>query len=212
MKAIALPPACRRAQEQWLSCRARGNQEEKGTPKTLQGIVSAYKRNHRQRARAELDFYANLRTKKDALVWASDAKRPDGKRHNHQRRIPSAALRKLKARLLKRDLSRCTTFEQLHETIREAAEDVSGIGELTIYDTALRIGARLGVEPDFVYLHAGTRAGARALGLPTRSAFLQMEQLPTPLRRLSAREVEDCLCIYEEHFTSLRPSTFGKAS
>ena len=39
------------------------------------------------------------------------------------------------------------------------------LGELTVYDVAHRIGAYLQLEPDVVYLHRGTRIGARYLGL-----------------------------------------------
>jgi len=37
---------------------------------------------------------------------------------------------------------------------------IPGIGELAIYDTALRIAAKLRFEPAVVFLHAGTRIGA----------------------------------------------------
>ena len=40
---------------------------------------------------------------------------------------------------------------------------VKGFGELSIYDTAVRIGAHLRIEPDKVYLHAGAREGIKAL-------------------------------------------------
>ena len=39
------------------------------------------------------------------------------------------------------------------------------MGELVVYDTALRIGARFGLEPEKVYVHRGTREGVRKLGL-----------------------------------------------
>ena len=52
-------------------------------------------------------------------------------------------------------------------------------------------------EPDRVYLHSGTREGARALGLAAERSFLPMDELPPELRRLKPREVEDLLCIYK---------------
>jgi hypothetical protein len=61
---------------------------------------------------------------------------------------------------------------------------VTGIGELYVYDTALRIGAKLGVFPEKVYLHAGTRIGVRNLGLDARRTALRMASLPRALRRL----------------------------
>ena len=70
-----------------------------------------------------------------------------------------------------------------------------GIGELAVYDIACRIGAFLGFRPDRVYLHAGTREGARALGL--RGASVRKIDLPGAFGCLSPAEIEDCLCIYK---------------
>lgn len=53
------------------------------------------------------------------------------------------------------------------------------------------------MEPERVYIHAGTRAGARALGLYRRQEYLEPEELPEPFQRLRPAEVEDCLCIYK---------------
>lgn len=71
------------------------------------------------------------------------------------------------------------------------------VGELYVYDAALRLGAHLGLAPTFVYLHAGTRLGARALGLGQGRAYLEMHELPLPLQALSPDEVESFLCIYK---------------
>lgn len=68
-----------------------------------------------------------------------------------------------------------------------------------VYDTALRIGAKLGLEPERVYLHAGTRVGARALGLDWRAPSILSQDLPSQLRLLPAWQVEDLLCIYKEY-------------
>lgn len=72
------------------------------------------------------------------------------------------------------------------------------IGELTVYDTALRVGARFGLEPSRVYVHAGTRDGARALGFDGHRQYIEMDELPASSRRLRAREAEDMLCIYKK--------------
>ena len=70
-------------------------------------------------------------------------------------------------------------------------------------DTALRIGAKLGIRPDRVYLHRGTREGARALKLDASQATIDVSQLPPAFQRLDAREIEDCLCIYKEDLRRL---------
>jgi hypothetical protein len=70
------------------------------------------------------------------------------------------------------------------------------VGKLLIYDISHRIGGYLGLEPEGAYLHAGTKVGAKALGLNTRAEFVPMTALPTPLQRLSGAQAEDILCIY----------------
>jgi len=106
------------------------------------------------------------------------------------------------ARLSGTKFDHCSTFEDLHDAIRGAIGSIRGIGDLTVYDTAVRIGAHLGLEPQMVYLHAGTKAGARAMGLAGQGGRLAMSTLPAAFRQLSAREVEDCLCIYKDALAS----------
>jgi hypothetical protein len=72
-----------------------------------------------------------------------------------------------------------------------------------VYDTAVRIGAYLGLEPDRVYLHAGTRRGARALGLGAGREWLEIRELPVQFRRLNGRRLEDILCIYKRELDSI---------
>jgi hypothetical protein len=74
---------------------------------------------------------------------------------------------------------------------------LSGIGELYVYDTAFRLGAYLALLPVDVYLHTGTRAGARALKLNVDRKFIPIDEFPTALRHLQAHEIEDFLCIYK---------------
>ena len=71
---------------------------------------------------------------------------------------------------------------------------------MAIYDTALRIGAKLHLEPDQVYLHRGTREGARRLGIGSSERSIPANRLPPPLRQLKAREIEDVLFIYKDEF------------
>jgi hypothetical protein len=69
---------------------------------------------------------------------------------------------------------------------------IPGIGELAVYDTALRIGARLGLEPAKVYLHAGTRAGAKALGLAYGGRTIELAELPADYGPLPAERSRTC--------------------
>jgi hypothetical protein len=182
---------------------ACGADEIAGRP-TLARIVQAYVANHRPRAQAEADFYAALPSLREAVRRAARAERPDGKRHDHQTRIRRSALRRAERRLERLDLAGVKTFAELHALLSETIETLPGIGELMVYDTSLRIGARRGIEPVFVYLHAGTRRGARELGLRWSAPYLRVSEVPKPLRRLRPREIEDVLCIYKRHFRRVR--------
>jgi hypothetical protein len=109
-----------------------------------------------------------------------------------------AALDAATARLRQAHLQTARSFADLIARVATTVRPVRGIGELYIYDTALRLGAHLRLLPDDVYLHAGTRRGAKALGLDHRSDSIPPRQLPPALQRLRPHEVEDVLCIYKD--------------
>jgi hypothetical protein len=156
--------------------------------------VNAYIRDHRAKTARELRHYRVQRTLRHAIEHAALAQTSNGK-HPHQWRIPNSILRRFARAVLAVAVQRFRTFDELHERIRVAR--VPGIGELAIYDTALRIGAYLGLSPERVYLHRGTRKGATALGLGRGQKTLEVRELPKAFRRLRPYEIEDCLCIYE---------------
>jgi len=171
----------------------------------LRAIAADYTRRYRRGAARELDYFRSRRllpTDEDAISQAALARLPSGKRHPHQYRIPRAALQESRRRLLQ-NLPRprqAGSFDELFELITTLVQPIPGIGPLTVYDTAVRVGARVGLEPSKVYLHAGTRIGAKALGLDAGSATIELAELPHELRTLTAREIEDLLCIYKGEF------------
>jgi hypothetical protein len=132
----------------------------------------------------------------------------NGRLHSDQQRpfgvwpkAPADAARRLKS--LTNELAGAPDFDALHETIRSALWRVKGIGELTVYDIANRIGASLGLEPTQIYLHSGSRKGARTLRLPPNRPSLPMSVLPEGLRQLTAAQAEDVLCIYHADFARI---------
>jgi hypothetical protein len=172
--------------------------ESRGTRATsYDQIVNWYIQDRRVVERDELAFYRKQPSLHDAVHFGALAIRPNGKRHPHQSRRSPATLEAARDRLQQSNLRASQTFHQLYQAIEDAIGGIHDIGPLTIYDTALRIGAFLGLEPEFIYLHRGTRDGARALGLDVRRDFLSVRDLPTPFQRLKPYEIEDCLCIYK---------------
>ncbi|HKU17643.1 MAG TPA: hypothetical protein VJP80_00020 [Candidatus Saccharimonadales bacterium] len=170
----------------------------------LEHIVDDYIRNHQHDAERELHWFAIQPNLRKTIEMATLAKSPSGKRLSHQYRIPSRVLEESCQCLLGKvaELEAASSFEELHDVVHATICDISGIGKLTVYDTALRIGAFRGLAPRNVFLHAGTRVGARKLGLDTSQEFLPFSIFPTELRVLKPREIEDVLCIYKHRFNA----------
>jgi hypothetical protein len=147
---------------------------------------------------AELAWCRNMPSLAEAVRKAALCETPDGKRQSHQRRIPRAALEEAAERLSGLPLDRAKDFEDLLARITKSCRTIPSFGPLTQYDVAFRIGLYLNKLPERVHLHAGTRAGAKALGLPHEVPHLEMEDLPIELRALQPWQVEDFLCIYKD--------------
>jgi hypothetical protein len=172
---------------------------------SFDAVVDDYIARFRDRADNESRWFAIQKSLDAAIENAGMARAPSGKRLSHQRRIPKAVLRawtdelKASAPLIKK----AATFAELHDLIAATARELHGIGRLTVYDTARRLGAFLRLEPERVYLHAGTREGARLFGLADREWLLPSD-LPESFRRLTPGEIEDCLCIYRDALSAIR--------
>jgi hypothetical protein len=95
------------------------------------------------------------------------------------------------------------SFDQLHGRVEGSLGEIAGIGPLTIYDMAHRLGNVIGHAPQQVYLHAGTRAGAKALGVDYRKKRLPVDAFPKEFHRLRPEQIEDCLCIYKDRLRRL---------
>jgi len=161
-------------------------------------IVSDYIREYRHDAREEMRFFEVQRSPSAAIRKAALCELPGGKRHPHQRRIPKAVLEQAEARLqaIGRKLANAGDFAALHGLLEGEIGSIKGIGALTVYDIAQRVGAHFGKAPRLVYLHAGTRTGARVFNISGDSFDPRI--LPKAFSRLAASEIEDCLCIYKD--------------
>jgi hypothetical protein len=165
---------------------------------TLDEIIDGYIHEYREDARAEIRFFQIQRKPSDAIRKAALCMLPSGKRHPHQRRIPRTLLEDVEGRLqgIGRKLSNAADFAALHRLVEQEIGGIKGIGALTVYDIAHRIGARFKKSPECVYLHAGTRTGARVFNI--RGDSFDPKILPNAFLRLAPSEIEDCLCIYKD--------------
>jgi hypothetical protein len=171
----------------------------------LDEVVADYIGRFREAARAEQRHFGTQPTIGDAVTKAAMALGEGNHKLRHQWRIKNRVLDRFAHRLLERkdSIRRALTFDALYGIVDDVAP--KGIGKLTVYDTAHRIGSFLRLEPERVYLHAGTAAGARAMGFVRRDS-VGVAELPSAFARLTPAEVEDCLCIYTDALTSLAPA------
>jgi hypothetical protein len=164
-------------------------------------IIRHYNSNHRPHKEEELDCFRRQPSLEAAIILAARAKDNQGKHFSHQNKIPREAYPEARRLLLEHfdEVQKCKSFHELWMLLKEILEPVHGLGELYIYDTAVRIGAHLNLLPDRVYLHRGTRDGAKAFGFVTKKKeWLNLDELPKPLGELPAHEIEDILCIYKD--------------
>lgn len=166
------------------------------------GLIREYNGDYRSRIVDQESWFAAQPTLRDAIRFAALARIPGGKKSQHQWRLKNSDLGLAEHALLaiEHEIARSPTFDQLYELICCAIGHIWKAPELYGYDTALRIGARLHLKPDKVYLHRGTRVGARRLGLASKGRTLDISRLPQDIRKLSATELEDFLCIFKDRF------------
>ncbi len=165
-------------------------------------VIRHYGVFHRKRKQGELDWFRDQPSLEAAIGQAALSLDRRGKRLSHQRRIRACSLQEAKGVLLAiiPDLRNSSDFDQLLELIEEALVPVEGVGALYAYDVAERIGAKLGMEPQKVYLHAGTSVGAARLGMDASARAIEVSAFPMELQQLRASELEDVLCIYKDDF------------
>jgi hypothetical protein len=176
---------------------------KRGGGDLLTRIVQTYLESRAEGEEKYLRYYAMQRTLPDAITKAALAELPSGKRFSHQRRIPRAVLERAREVLLGLNYDGVQTFDDLFQLVAAVLRPIRGVGELMVYDTVHRLGAFFQVRPVHVYLHAGVRTGAKALGLDTRKDKLAMSELPRAFQNLLPEQVEDCLCIFKAELKML---------
>jgi hypothetical protein len=152
----------------------------------------------RPKAKAEARHYAQG-SDAERIQRAALATNSAGLKHKHQWRIPPATLATFSGHLANRllEITQAASFAELLAILE--SERIKGVAELTIYDTATRIGRGQALEPKEVYLHAGARKGAERLGLDVKRPSIPMNEFPANFEGLTAAELEDLLCIYARY-------------
>ena len=147
----------------------------------------------------EMDEYRRRHPLEQAIrCWKWGEK---SRKHRHQWRVDNKSIDALTETALKRiaEIRRCKTFHDLF--LLTQAIKPSGIGSLSTYDFALRVGMSLGLEPMYIYLHAGARIGAENLlgeDKVNNRGYLCLEEIPEPLRYMEPYHIENFFCIHKD--------------
>ncbi len=181
----------------------------------------------RQKTDQVIEYCRDASKFSEAVRRAVEARDANGKHHNHQSKVDITARRKFGATIisLKGQVKRSVqwndanpvktgydddAFDMIHDLFDE--HKPYGIGPVTVYDVAVRVGAYMGIEPAKVYMHAGVKQGIVALGTgldnkagrrlldAAKLKRVPLYLFPKDWRGERADDIEDMLCTYREVF------------
>jgi hypothetical protein len=174
---------------------------------SFEDVARHYLQEHWPSVEREMAWFASAPSLREAIERACASRLHDGRLHSHQQRpfgrwpqAPKQAADRLKP--LETCIRAAADFDALYVIIRSTLTRdtrVCGVGDLGYYDITLRVGRSLPtkLEPKEVYLHRGTRAGAKGSGLRIDRDRVPMSDLREGLRQLlTPAQAEDVLCRY----------------
>ena len=176
-------------------------------PKTKLDSISAlwkdYMRRYINTGRGDpaLPWTLKADTLEVAIHRACMSRGQDGTLWHHQGRVWQKNLEAYDARLQFQyfeAIEESEYFWELFMVMRKAAAETRGIGPVTEYDVAMRLGGWLDLEPEHLYFHAGVTEGLKALGvvIPRGVYCLDRERLPEFFWDKNLDIVESFLCGY----------------
>lgn len=174
-----------------------------GEAKTLLYFVKDYLKDNSDCYQSQKEWWGDKTLNWDgALERAWISRFADGKMHPHQRRVSSKLAQGLKVSREDAALpEHFETFEELYKWLEYVAYRVKGLGAMTTYDVAQRLGMWLDLSPNVVYLHAGTAEAAKKFGIEGKIAPLTA--FPPEIQALGCTHAENFLCIYKSEIQEL---------
>lgn len=172
--------------------------------KKLKDIILHYRKYRNESPETWFLHCEKQNSLEEAIYVAAVARNHEGKKNKHQWRLKNIDLEKFGVALVDKEteIRDCTSFDELLQKVQKYK--TLGIGKLTVYDTAERIGTYLKIYPDKIYLHAGTKIGAeKILNKQLKGTYIHKEDLPEAFQiaDLTCGEIEDILCMYKNAFT-----------
>ncbi|MGY3885663.1 hypothetical protein [Aeromonas aquatica] len=174
-----------------------------------------------------LDYYRDQENLQDTIIGACTARfkieyrgQQYELKHTHQeefedaqnnlRGVNNSILTTMASKLLLRTshLESAVSFDDIFKIIKSTK--VTGFGELSIYDTAVRISSFRGYQPTVVFLHAGTKDGVRNLerqGFISKDSSLKdtlrTDEFPPSIQKLNALQMENFLCAFKHELKNI---------
>lgn len=186
------------------SCRQN---REKADCSTLTDVIRLYRKECYSVLEDELGKFKKVYETKgleELIRAAASGKDPEtGRKMPHQRRFPVDAVLQQWAEELPgatAEIGQCRSFKLLHELLEK--KRLKGVGPLTCYDTAQRIGYALGFPPeDYVYLHAGAQLPGEKKEIDGDVATSELAKELTAA--FPAYHIENLLCIYKNELATI---------
>lgn len=136
-------------------------------------------------------------------------------KNSHQYRMPYTTVRKAYEKLSDAGLDHIDNFRDILRKVATIGKRIHNFGQLASYDFTQRYCYSRGILPDVVYLHAGVMEGVNSLisvGYEVKKqkdkeigCFVELEDLPVPIRDLGTLHAENFLCIYKHLIAKLPP-------
>ena len=182
------------------ACHKHKNQSIK--VKNLEMLVKDYLCKYEDSYEPEDQWWAESSTWEKALERAWNSRLENGKMHRHQCHVAPKLPEGLKIALAANiQPDRFTDFHQLYSWIKSITACVIGLGNTTTYDVARRLGVWMKIQPELVYLHAGSAKGAKKLGIEGESVILTA--FPHEIQKLGATHAENFLCHNKDEIAAI---------
>lgn len=129
-----------------MSCGREGSRRSRGperrAPAGLEILVAEYRREHHRHLVQERQFFERLPSLDLVIHHVALAVDEHGRCFDHQFRIRRSARREAERVLLesRNTIRKSRSFDDLHRQLEHLLLPIQGIGEMYIYDAAVRLG------------------------------------------------------------------------
>ena len=182
--------------------------------RSLGEIVERYILEYRGKHEEELKFYREQPSLRKAVGLAARSIGTGGRKHPHQWRLTGETLNSAASELesVLRAIRKCRNFAALIGLLESTLENVRGIGDLTTYDIAHRVGAYLSLEPDSYICTAALATEQSCWGLTVGCSRSNLPRFLQPFDDSSRMKWKMLFASIKKSWTACRGRTPNSAS